>query len=418
MKDYAFRLWLIVIIMALIFGCASDDDDDTDSADDDDDDSVADDDDNDIDADDDDDDTTEPTWLLVVGTDDNGETSWLQGLSGWTNLPIPKPAGPARYRLELGPIFFYQGEKGYAAWNTVLEISELWFFMTLGHHWLVFDPATGWSLDTAREPAGALMNVDTIFSPEPDSFWAKSHIWASQYFELFYEETLFQFTGLTSNLSFLSASITADYFLSDDSGLMAVNADGDKFVRQWNGSNWAPWNYPELFHNGDFIWIRLDDMENGLLLWKSGSQVSIVALQQGAFLIQNLPSGCTDMTPRAMFGEGDQAIVIEGQDDYYLQNYRFIELRDGEWLCRNLGTVDDKITPTHGLVLADGREFISARSRDAASDFLFEITATQAVEVALPADLKTIHSIHAIGPAAPKYSRRPRSYFGFSSSPY
>ena len=357
-----------------------------------------------------DDDTSEPTRLLVIGDDGSGAMSWLQSASGWTKYPIPRPPSSENLLMELGPVFFLDGQKGYSAWNSHLVITYLWFELTLGHKWLVFDPSTGWSFDDVRAPACPLTEVKHLFIPGGQSYWVAAHFYYTYYLDGTNLEALFRYSGSDPHMSLFSDNITSMFFPSENAGLVASDESGEGQVKRFTGTGWLPWNYPSLFQSGTFLWLWLEDMENGFLIWNDGSTYSIVQLDQSTFEIVTAPIGCENLPFRALFAQGGHAVAIEGEDDFFLLNDRFLELRDGTWYCRNLGSADSLTTPVHALVLKDGREFIAATPHTG-NGLLFQITADDVIPVALPVDLITIRSVHAIGPQAPKYSLRPLLYY-------
>ncbi len=328
-----------------------------------------------------------------MGNDGTAMASWLETAKGWTKQTLP-PAVTAGFFSELGPSFFAEGEIGWTAWNVYGDA------VTNGHDWLAYDPENGWDYDTKHLHAGGGAVIDLLFAADAEQLWATSH--CSMPFPLW--ERLWKYNGAfpVQQLATLgNPSFTAIFFPDDSSGLVSGFIGGQGFLYEYSARGWTEQNMPTGYEDGAFSWLALVDVDNGWGVWEgyNGGHV-LMELVSGEWSEVPAPTGCEDYVPWQVFGQEGYAITIDrsGPDN------RFLEYRNGEWTCRNIGGGLYETMLMHALIRRDGRVFVAAQTEPGHNPLVYEVLDATLETVVLPVDLVEINGLHAIGPQAPKHS--------------
>ncbi len=148
----------------------------------------------------------------------------------------------------------------------------------------------------------------------------------------------------------------------------------------------------------------MSDSNHAYGIWQeaTGSVRELLELTEGAWSKVAASAGCGDVWPTRVWMVGDR-IIAAPIGDYW--EVRFWEHRDGDWTCRRLAEgTRHAAQQDFAIRTTDGRVFATGTWSDIDGPFLLEITATDVVDIPLPANLSTAERVYVLGAAAPAQS--------------
>ncbi len=352
-----------------------------------------------------------PYPLLVIGKDRHDViTSWQWDETSWVEKPIPASKVDLQY---FGPTFFLNGEQGYGVWNYRQAYGGWYMFInvTAGHQWLTFTWEDGWLLDTQRPPTADNHQVNIVFAPEENDFWATSeydliigHLSVGAA-PLELQPGLFHYEGDNTPVEAFDRRVFAFYAVAPDAALAATRFS----LWSYDGVEWTELSYPAAMRGGYFAWLWLENAANGIALWERDDaqkgQRRVAVLQDGEWSFLAAPPGCEDVRPRLLAVAND--LVVATDPDAHAM---FWERRNGTWSCRDLTTDLPRAPLIEPKALADGNVLFISKPRYC-SNRLIVVGDSLEGEIIWPDDLKELIDVVVLGPAAPAY------YFDYEVDP-
>jgi len=188
-----------------------------------------------------------------------------------------------------------------------------------------------------------------------------------------------------------------------DAGLASYTLVTTHALIRYDGAEWQDEPMPYDHTDGYFLSLAMSDSNHAYGIWQdaAGSGRELLELTEGTWSKVAAPAGCGDVWPTRVWMVGDRIIAATIGDFWEV---RFWEHRDGDWTCRRLAEGTRHAAQQDFVIRTDGRVFATGTWSDTDGPFLLEVTATDVVDIPLPANLSTAERVHVLGAAAPAQS--------------